>query len=375
LVDVQDNRLLWGEQYNRKISDALAVQQDISREISERLRLKLTGEDQQRVVRSYTDNNEAYQLYLRGRYYWNKRTKDDLDKSIEYFQQAIARDPDYALAHAGLADVYNVVSSYGGLAPRDAFPRAREAAQRALAIDDKLAEAHTALGTTYAHYDWDWTAAEEELKRGVALNPNYAAGHYFYSYSYLIPAGRAEEAVAEMRRAQELEPLSLIINTNLGVAYIYARRYPEAIKQLRQTLEIDPNFVPAHARLADAYAESGKLEEAIAAGSKARLLRETSLTGSILSSLGYAYASSGKKREARKVIDELNEMSKRLYVSPFFIAKVHAALGERDQAFTLLNKARDERDYLLPRLRVEKAFETLRPDPRFAELSARLNFK
>jgi serine/threonine-protein kinase len=373
LVDTRDNSLIWGEQYKRKISDMLAVQQDISREISERLRLRLTGEEQKLVMRNYTENTEAYQSYLRGRYYWNRRTQEDLQKSIEHFERAIEIDQDYALAYAGLADSYNVVSSYGGLAPRDAFPKAKAAAQRALEIDDTLAEAHTALGATLAHYDWDWKTAEQEFKRAVELNPNYAAAHYFYAYSFLIPTGHSAQAVEEMRRAQELEPLSLITNTNYAVALLYARRHDEAISQLQKSVEIDPNFAPIYARLADAYAEKGMFDEAIAEGLKARQLRERAITGSILASLGHAYAVAGKRREAERILAELKELQQRVYVSPFFIAKVHAGLGDKEQSIRWLQKALDERDYLLPRLKVEPSFEKFHSDPRFQEIVRRVN--
>ncbi|HYH84914.1 MAG TPA: hypothetical protein VEX60_05480, partial [Pyrinomonadaceae bacterium] len=238
LVDVRDNKQIWGERYDRKLSDLLPLRQEISRQITERLKLGMTGEEQKRVTRDYTADTEAYRLYLRGRYYWNKRTPEDLQTALDFFQKAIDKDPSYALAYAGLADTYNVVSSYGVMHPRESYPRAKAAAERALAMDDTLAEAHTALATSLASYDWDWAAAEREFRRALELNAKYPAAHYFYSYSLLTPMGRHEEAVSEMRKAQEYEPLSLIVNTNLGWALIYAGRYKEAEEQLRRTLEI-----------------------------------------------------------------------------------------------------------------------------------------
>jgi TolB-like protein/Tfp pilus assembly protein PilF len=373
LVDVRDNKQIWGDRFNRKLSDLLPLQQEISRRISERLKLSLTGEDERRVARNYTADTEAYQLYLRGRYYWNKRTAEDLKTATGLFQKAIDKDPDYALAYAGLADTYNVFSSYGVAPPREAYPKGKAAAESALAIDDTLAEAHTALGVSLSAHDWNWSAAEDELKRAIELNPNYSTAHYFYSYSVLTPQGRHEEAVAEMKRAQELEPLSLIINTNLGWALIYAGRYKEAEEQLRRTLELEPNFAPIHARLADALTGAGRHEEAIREAVLARERRGSSATGSLMASLGYAYAAGGKRAEAKRTLAEIKTISAHSYVSAFWVAKIYAALGEKEEAFKWLQRAYEERDFILPRIKVEPGFDKIKSDPRFADFVRKVN--
>ena len=269
LLDVKDGSQLWGEQYHRKFSDVLAVQEEIAKQISERLRLKLTGEEQKRLTRHHTENAEAYQLYLKGRYYWNKRTAESLNKGVEYFQQAIDKDPNYALAYAGLTDSYSLLgSSTGGLSPKETFSKAKAAAVKALEIDDTLAEAHAALALVHLRYDWDWSATEREIKRAIALNPNYATTYHWYA-DYLVVMGRLDEAIAQIKRAQELDPLSLIINTVVGLRLYHARQYDQAIEQCQKTLEMDPNFAQAHFALGEAYEQKAKYEEAIAALQKA----------------------------------------------------------------------------------------------------------
>jgi TolB-like protein/Tfp pilus assembly protein PilF len=368
LIDVSDGSELWGEQYNRSISDLVAVQQDIAREITTKLRLKLSGEEEKQLVSRDSSNTEAYQLYLKGRYYWNKRTGDNLRKSIDYFQQAIDKDPNYALAYTGLADAYNVITNIG-VAPKDAFPKARTAAEQALKIDDSLAEAHSALATCLASYDWDWPGAEHEFRRALQLNPNYATAHYFYGFFYLVPMGRLDDAIAEMKRAQELEPLSLIINTNYGATLTAARRYDEAIAQIHKALEINPDFGVAHLRLSVAYAYQGRYDEAIAEGQKARELLSPS--PSAPSTLGNVYAMAGRKAEAQKVLDELKEQSKTRYVPAAAIASIYAALGDKEQAFAWLGKSYEERNFALPGIK-NASWDPLRSDPRFADLLRRM---
>lgn len=375
LVDVRENKQIWGDRFNRKLSDLLPLQQEISRRISERLKLSLTSEDERRVARNYTADTEAYQLYLRGRYHWNKRTAEDLKTATGLFQKAIDKDANYALAYAGLADTYNILSSYGVAPPREAYPKGKAAAERALAIDDTLAEAHTALAVSLSAHDWNWRDAEGEFKRAIELNPNYSTAHYFYSYSLLTPQGRHEEAVAEMKRAQELEPLSLIINTNLGWALNYAGRYGEAEEHLRRTLELEPNFGPIHARLADALTGAGRHEEAIREAVLARERRGSSATGSLMASLGYAYAAGGKRAEAKRMLAEIKTISAQSYVSAFWTAKIHAALGEKEEAFKYLQRAYEDRDFLLPRIKVEPGFQDMRSDPRFADFVRKVNLQ
>ena len=296
LVDARDNSHLWGEQYNRKLTDILAVQEEIAREISTKLRSRLTGEEQKRVTKRYTENTEAYQLYLKGRYHLNRLTDEGFMKGREYFQQAIDRDPNYALAYAGLADSYNMLGGWNALAPKEVFPKARAAAMKALELDDTLAEAHTALGTIKLFYDWDWSGAERAFKRAVEINQSYADAHLMYGY-YLSAMGRFDEALARMRRAQELDPLTLAKVAGIGDVLYYQRQYDRAIEQYQKTLEMDPNSGFAYWSLGNVYVQKGMYEQAIAEYQKAIPLSGDSPDE--LASLGYAYALSGRRREAQ----------------------------------------------------------------------------
>jgi TolB-like protein/Flp pilus assembly protein TadD len=373
LLDVTDGSQLWGEQYHRKFSDVLAVQEEIAKQISEGLRLKLTGEEQKRLTRHHTENPEAYQLYLKGRYYWNKRTTESLSKGIEYFLEAIDKDPNYALAYAGLTDSYSLLgSAIGGLSPREMFSKAKAAAAKGLAIDDTLSEAHAALALVHLRYDWDWLATEREIKRAIALNPNYATTYHWYA-DYLVVMGRLDEAIAQIKRAQELDPLSLIINTVLGLRLYHARQYDQAIEQCQKTLEMDPNFAMAHFLLGQAYERKGKHEEAIAALQKATGLSPANPM--IVSALGHAYAVSGQGREAMKILHQLQDFSQQRYISPYEMAIIYAGLGETEQAFAFLEKAYADRSWRLPFLNVEPKFDKLRLDPRFADLVRRVGLE
>jgi non-specific serine/threonine protein kinase len=328
LVDARDNSHLWGEQYNRRLADLLSLQEDISKDVTEKLRLRLTGEDQKRLTKRYTQNTEAYQLYLRGRYEWNKRTQDSVKKSIEYFNQAIEKDPNYALAYAGLADVYNVAAGYLDLSPKEIFPRARAAATKAVEVDDTLAEAHSALAMVKAH-DWDWAGAEREFQRAIQLNPGYATAHYFYGYADLCPMGRFEEAIAELKIAVELDPFSGIINTNLGGTLYYARKYDEAIAQCRKTLEIDPNFALAHVALAGVYEQKGMYEEALAELQKLKLPPNnlSRLEPEGIAQMRQAYAVSGAQGYWQKQLELLKKRVEQGYIPPSSIAVVCARLA------------------------------------------------
>jgi eukaryotic-like serine/threonine-protein kinase len=370
LVKVEDGSQLWGEQYQRKFSDVLAVQAEIAKQISEKLRLKLTGEERQRLTKVYTENAEAYQLYLKGRYYWNRRTPESLNKSIEYFQQATDKDPNYALGYAGLADSYSMLGSpVGGVSPREKFPKAKAAALKALELDDTLAEAYAALILVRLRYDWDWLAAEKEIKRAVELNPNYSMTHQLYA-DYLRVMGRPDEAIAEIKRAQELEPLSLNTNAVVGVHLYFARQYDQAIEQCQKTLDLDQNFAPAHLFLGWAYVQKARYEEAIAAVKKATSLSPSEPRS--VSALGYAYAMSGQTGEAMNILDQLKELSRRRYISPHDRAIIYAGLGEKEQAFAWLDKAYADRSWPLPLLKVDPRFDSLRSDPRFADLVRRI---
>jgi serine/threonine protein kinase/Tfp pilus assembly protein PilF len=344
LIDARDNSHIWGGQYNRKSSDIFALQGEVAKEITTMLRMRLTGEDEKRMAKTYTANPEAYQDYLRGRYWWSKRTQEGLNKGIEYFQQAITKDPTYALAYSGLADSYPLLAVYGFVAPKEAFPRAKDAALKALQLDNTLAEAHASLGYVKATYEWDWSGAGREFQRAIELNPTYATAHHWYGQT-LSETGRLEEGIAEYKRALELDPLSLVINRQLGGAgFLYARQYEQAIEQLRKTLEMDPNFALAHQRLSTAYIQKSMYKEGIAEIEKELVISPGN--SYVLSWLGNAYARAGRRAEAQKVLDRLDELSKRTYVSPQYRVFIYAGLGKKDKAFEWLEKSYGERSIL-----------------------------
>ncbi len=371
LVDVATGSQLWGERYNRKLSDLLAVQEEISREISDKLRLRLSGEEKSRLVSAHAVNPEAYQLYLKGRYEWNKRRAESLKDSIGYFQQAIERDPSYAQAYAGLADVYNVMDTYLRLSPEETFPKARVAAMKALELDDTLAEAHTALGMVRSHYDWDWTGSEKEFQHALELNPNYANAHYFYGLTCLIPLGRLDQALREVKRAQELDPLSPIINANLAWTLIYARQYDAAIEQSRKTLALDPHFGPTHARMWLALQHKGKYAEAVEEFLQASS-GPSAMTEQQSADLRKAYASSGWKGFLLKRTEFLLENRRRNYVPASFLALNYALLGDKEKALEWLERAVPEHDEWVTYLNVDPEFDALHSDPRFQALVRRI---
>jgi len=371
LIRVSDGALLWSERFDEKFTSIFVVQDAIAEQMSRALLLRLSREERKRLVKRQTVDPEAYQRYLRGRYFWNKRTAEGLKKGLEYFSKATEKDPGYALAYAGLADCYNLLSYYSVLPPKDSFPKAKAAAVKALEFDDTLAEAHTSLALAAMAYERDWASAEKEYKRAIELNPNYPTAHQWYA-EFLAAMGRSDEAISEIHRAQELDPLSLITNAAEGFINYYAHRYDQATAQLQKLLELDEHFWPARWFLGRAYVAQGNYREAIAEFEKARTLPGDS-TGVIIE-LGYAYAVSGKRAEARKMIGELMEQSKRNYVSPYGIAMIYVGLGDKVQAFNWLQKAHEERTWDLVYLKVDPKLDSLRPDPRFAELLRRLRF-
>ncbi len=369
LVDVRNKRTLWGDQFERKTSDLLATQREIAAAITEKLQLRLSGNDATGMTKRYTDNNEAYQLYLKGRFYWNKRNAEALKKTIEYYNQAIQKDPNFALAYAGLAEVYGQMPVYSAGSPRENVPKGMEAARTALKLDETLAEAHTALGFQLFYYDWNVAESNKEFQRAFALNPNYATAHQWYGVWNVTSAGRFDEAIAELKRAQELDPLSLIVNTNLGEAYFHARQYDKAIEQLRKTLELDQSFSRAHTSLGVAYEFKGSFPEAIAEYQKARALDDDPRE---LAMLGHAYAQSGKREEALKALDQLKEVARQRYVSPVYFVFIYVGLGEKDEAFRWLETCYQERDPQMTRLKINPLFDPLRAEPRFNELIQRV---
>ena len=376
LIDITNQTQLWGEKYNRKVSDVLSVEDDISKEISQRLRLTLTGPQKQQLVKHYTASAEAYQLYWKGRYHWNKRTPDDIKEAINNFQQAINIDHNYALAYTGLADCY-VLGSLLQMPPKEAMPIALDATKKALAIDDQLAEAHTSMAKIKLSFEWDWASAESEFKRAIELNPGYATTHQWYGV-YLSEMGRHDESMAERKRARDLDPLSLSISTGVGRALFWARRYDEAIDQLRKTLDKDPKYADTHWSLGLAYEQKRMYPEAIASFQKAVEYSTTAdLAGGkpeMIAALGHAYAVSGNQAEAGKILRDLTDRpQQQRYVSPYSIALIYAGLGDKQRAFEWLDRAYQERDESFIHLRVDPRLDDLRPDPQFVERLSRIN--
>jgi serine/threonine protein kinase/tetratricopeptide (TPR) repeat protein len=369
LVNVEDGAQLWGGQYSRGFSEILALEQELARTVSARLHLGPSSEHLKRLEKRSTENTEAYQLYLKGRYYWNRRTEQALKRAVEYFQQATEKDPGYALAYAGLADCYAVYNSYKVELPRQSGPKAKAAAIKALEIDNTLAEAHASLGMTLMSYEWDWAGAEREFQRAIELDPNYATAHHWYGIC-LSATSRSEQAIASLKRAQQLDPVSLIINADIGLALHFARRYDEAIEQIRKAQELDPNFTAGRRHLGMAYEQKGMYTEAIAELQKA--VNASPGSPFALGSLGHAYAVSGEREKARQLLSDLRELSKRRYVSPFDTAVIYAGMGDEERAVEWLEKAFDDRSLEMIFLKVDPRFDRLHADPRFANLLRRM---
>ena len=367
LLNVQDGSPFWAEKFDEKFTDILAVEDSISEKLARALALKLTGEERNLLIRRYTEHAQAHELFLKGKYFWNKRTEEGLKKGIEYFQQAIAVDPNYALAYSGQAESYIVLGTMGVLPPGEAFSKARSSVEKALQIDDLLGEAHSDLGALYC-YDWNWSQGETEFKRSIELNANYPTGHMTYSW-FLMPTGRFDAAIVEAKRAQELDPLSLVNNTQVGNPYFFARQPQQAIEQYQKTLEMDPNFSNVRNWLGWAYTQQGRFSEAIAEFQNAM-----SLSGGTTAALGrgYAYAAAGKRTEAMKVLTELKEVSKQRYVSSYFVALIYAALEQKDQALEWLKRAYEEHDAFVIFLKVDPRLDGLRSDTRFQDLVRRI---
>ena len=372
LIDVRDDSHIWGERYGRKVSEVVALPQQISRDVSQRLRSRTENMDHAQLTRNYSPDSEAYRLYLQGRYNWNKRTVEGLQSGIEYFGKAIQRDQDYALAYAGLADCYLLLNVYNVTSADESYPKAEAASRKALSINESLAEAHTALGFVTYRYHLKWAEAEEHFKKAIALNPNYATGHQWYA-SYLAASGRLSEAVVEAKTAHELEPFSLTIYSDYIRSLYYAGRLDEARKESLKLSEMDPSFARSHYELGLVLEEEGKLEEAI---NEFRLaLKQVPDNVAALTALGHAQARIGRRAEAEKVIARLQELSKRQYVSPFQSAVVYAGMDERKLALDWLDKSRDERFNWLPFIKVDPVFKNLREETRFVDLEKGLGLK
>ncbi len=368
LIQVSDQTHRWAEDYDRDLRDILALQSDVAKAIARQIQLQLTPQQQQRLTQTRAVNPEAYEAYLRGRFFWNKRTDDALQRSIDYFNEAIQKDPSYALAHAGLADTYGVLAFFSVRPPNEAYPRAKAAALRALQLDDSLGEAHALLADVMYHYDWDWPAAEARFKRAIELNPNYATAHQWYAV-FLDLSGRIEEAGVEIEHARALDPLSLAINTDAAGHYYYARQYDQAVAQCRKALDMDPNFPLAHIWLGMAYVQKKMYPEAIEEFRKVQSVSPTALA-----LLGHTYGLSGRQSEALGVLQDLRNLSRRRYVSPAFFASVYIGLGDANQAFRWLDQAAQVHSPMLVRLKMEPVVDSLRSDPRFAAMLQKVRF-
>jgi TolB-like protein/DNA-binding winged helix-turn-helix (wHTH) protein len=366
LVDARTGNQIWGERYDRKLTDLISLQNEVARDVLQKLKAKLSGTDEQKLAKNYTANPEAYRLYLQGRFFWNKRTPNDFRKAIEYFRQAIALDPNFALAYTGLADAFSLLPNFGGAQPSEAKPKARDAALKALSLDEQLAEAHAALGGILVDYDHDYAGAEREFRRAIELNPNYATTHQWYG-ELLAVSGRHEEARVEFLRALEIDPFSLIVNRSYGESLLFARKYDEAIAQLKKTLELDANFLSVYDSFAFAYQVTNnyaasvegfaKFEELIGENQFAALMRESFAKGGWQ---GFLRTMTGARRPANLPL--------------YYAAIFYVELGEKDKAFAELNEAFEKREGFLPRLKVDPRFDRLRADPRFEDLLRRVGF-
>jgi len=368
LNDVRNGKQLWGQQYTRKVADLLMVQNDIAREVSQRLRSQLSAADRQKLTLGSTSNPDAYQLFLKGRYYSGKFTKDGFDKGIDYLKQAIALDPNYAQAYSVLA--WNYINQDDWfIAPREAGPKARDLATKAIALDETDAEAHAVLAIENHWYEWDWVAAEREFKRALELDPDNGDAHGYYSW-FLASMGRNDQAVEEARRLLQMDPLSTGGNGNLGSVFVFTHQWDKAIAQLRYAIDLDPNYWFDYCFLGRAYEQKGMLPEAIETFKRGLALEDNT---ELWAGLGHAYAVSGKRADAQKVLDHLKELSVQRYVAPYNVAIIYAGLGEKEAAFDWLNRAYDDRSYLLPvYLNTDTRLDTLRSDPPFHELRRRI---
>jgi serine/threonine protein kinase/tetratricopeptide (TPR) repeat protein len=368
LIDVRQNRQIWGSQFYPKAGDLIAIQEKISSEISQNLRLQLTGKQKEQMAHAPTEDSAAYQLYLQGRFHWNKRTLADLQQSIDFFQQAIQKDPRYALAYAGQADAYALIEDLDVLPANEVTPKVKNAAGKALALDPNLAEAHASLGWAEFH-DWDWAAAEKEFSRALELKPSYAIAHSWYG-EYWMALGRYDQALTELNRARELDPLSPITNLDLALRLYYSRQYPQALQQCGKTLAADSLFVPAHLCLGRAYEQTGAAARAVDEFQKALELSEGGTDE--LAALGQAYAVSHRDAEARKILEQLIDRSQQTYVQPVWMAVISLGLGDREQAFMWLQKAYQDRSAWLVNLKADPWFDPIRSDPRFVDLVRRV---
>jgi len=369
LMDVRTGAQIWGGQFNRKVEDVFALQEDLSKEIAEKLRLRLTGDEKQRLAKRYTENAQAYQSYLKGRYYLNRLSPGGAQKAIEYFQLATDKDPSYALAYAGLADTYDELSFFNVIPPREAMPKAKAAALKALEVDDHLAEPHVSLGYISFTYDWDWLAAGKHFQQALALNPAYTRAHYAYPF-YLSTVGRSQEALAVAKSALALDPASASASHYVAVQLYLARQFDAAIQECHNTLEMDANYAIAYAVLGQAYLARGMNRESVPVLEKYQALSGGSANSIAL--LGYAHARLGERTQALQLLEQLKAASKEQFVPAFFFALIYAGLEDKDQAFAWLERACDERFIRVAYLKLEALWDPLRSDKRFSDLVRRV---
>jgi TolB-like protein/Tfp pilus assembly protein PilF len=368
LVGVEEGAPLWGERFDEKFTHIFEVEDRVSEQVVTALTSKLSGEESRLLLKRYTEDSEAYRSYLQGRYFWNKRTPEGLSKAVEFFREAIGRDPDYALAYAGLADCYNISGFWMYLPPKEAFPQARAAAAEAIKLDDTLAEAHVSFAWAVLHYEWDRATAEKEYRLAIELNPGYVTAHQWYAL-FLMQAARFDEASRELKRAHEIDPLSLAVSFNIGLLLVFAGRYDEAIEQLKRTIELEPNYFIARNFLALSYSYKSMFEECIAEYQRCvNLLRAS---GNV-AALGVGYAITGQHAEARALLGELEDRVSHPYSSPVSLAQIYLKLGETDRAFECLERGFQERDPWSLWNKVNPVFESVRTDPRFQELLSRI---
>lgn len=372
LIDVANGYHLWSERYEKNLEDIFAIQDEITLAIVEKLKIGLLAGEKEKIIRRYTENEEAYNLYLQGRYFWNRRDEGDLKTAIEYFEQAIRMDPDFAIAYAGLADTYNMFQGYGILGPADVLPKARAMALKALEIDKNLAEAHVSLAFVSFWYDWDWDVADAHFKEALRLNPNYGHAHQWYGF-FLTAIGRFREARQEFQEAIRMDPLSLINNSGAGWGLFVEGAYEQAVEQFRKTLVLEPNHPRSHFWLGQVLEQTGDLKQALIEFERAAELTQRS--PQYLSALGHAYALAGRRSDAEEVLKALEEMGRQKYVSPLDRALIYVGLGYRDRAFEWLERACTEREGWIVFVNVDPRFDGLRSEPQFAGLLEKIGLK
>ena len=369
LADTETEEQMWSEKYDRDLEDIFAVQSEIAQKVADELEVQIKRSEKLNLGRKATDSNEAYTFYLEGLHFLNTRTEGNLKKAVQLFNKALEKDPQYALAYTGIADSFAVLALLEFLPPKEAFPKARTAAEKAIEIDNRLAEAHTSLGIVKFQYDWDWEGAEKEFRRAIELNPSYAPGHQSYA-DFLKAQGRFDEALSQMNYAGALDPLSLSINTGIGHVLYLSRQYDRAIEQYRNTIKIDPNFIQARLWFGRPYLQKGMHKEAIAELDQAVTLSGGSTIS--LAMLSHANGTAGSKDEAKKILEKLMDRSKKQYVPSYWIAMIYVGLGDKDQALTWLERAFQERSSWLVWAKVEPRFDTIRRNPRFNSLLLRM---